>query len=147
MELVTGRRGPVHWTCLVGETSASTWDAYVDHLLRDLAPALAPGAIVLDIWHGCGSPPVRVRDRFARQFLVTPEVRHVRAHAVVTDSAMTRGALTAINWVIKRPFEERVFGQPAGALTWLKELAPELDVAGLMADIEAASPVCRDLRW
>ena len=147
MEMAAGQRGPVHWTCLVGPGTASTWDAYVDHLLRDVAGQLAPGDIVLDVWHGCGPPPARIRDRFAKQFLVTPEVRHVRAHVVVTNSGLTRGALTAINWLIKRPFEERVFASPEPAFAWLKDLAPDLDVDALMADMEKANPACRTLQW
>jgi hypothetical protein len=55
--------------------------------------------------------------------------------------------MTAINWVIQRPFAERVFARPDDAFPWLVEYAPDLDVTALRAAIDAAAPGVFALRW
>lgn len=43
------------------------------------------------------------------------------AHAIVTNNALTRGALTAILWVFSPPWQIRVFTSMFEADSWLRE--------------------------
>jgi len=147
MTMATGQLGSCHFQVMYGTASGADWERFADHLIDTVGPRLAPGDVVLDLWHDVGAPPAQARARFTRRFLEAPSARHVRAHALVTNSLLSRGALTAINWVIQRPFAERVFARPDEALPWLVEHAPDLDVARLRAAIEAAAPGVFDLRW
>lgn len=147
MVMVTGQHGRCHFQVMRGASTDADWERYVDHLIDTLAPRLVPGDVVLDLWLDAGAPPAKARARFARRFLETPAVRHIRAHALVTTSVVHRGVLTAINWVIARPFEERVFARPDEAMAWLVDHDADLDVAGLRAAIAAAAPGVLARRW
>lgn len=147
MAMATGQLGCCHWQVMYGAASDADWDRFVDHLIDDLGPRLVPGDVVLDLWHDVGAPPAKARARFAERFLTAPTSRHLRAHALVTNSLVSRGALTAINWVIQRPFAERVFARPDDAFSWLVEYAPDLDVTALRAAIDVAAPGVLARRW
>ncbi len=41
--------------------------------------------------------------------------------ALVTESSLHRGALTAITWVVPLPFDVKFFSDSAGAERWLRE--------------------------
>lgn len=49
-------------------------------------------------------------------------VATLRRHAIASDSAITRGVVTAMNWVSSKPYDERIFPTPEAALVWLGEL-------------------------
>ena len=105
------------------------------------------GDIVLDLWFDAGMPSSKNRARFTSEFTRSVITQRVQAHALVTNSTLSRGVLTAINWVIKRPFQERVFAQPADGLAWIGSLKPDLDIGALRRDIEMAVPGFTSLHW
>ena len=41
--------------------------------------------------------------------------------ALITDSALHRGALTALTWLVPLPFDVKFFPQPEAAERWLRE--------------------------
>ena len=47
--------------------------------------------------------------------------RVIIATAIVADSPMVRGVITAINWFAPPPYPQRVFSRRAEAETWLRE--------------------------
>lgn len=68
-------------------------------------------------------------------------------HAVVTNNSVTRGLLTALNWVVKPKYDERVFKAPPPALEWLTTRCPTLQPSAVLADLARANPEFGFLRW
>ena len=64
----------------------------------------------------------------------------ITGSAMVLDSALARGALTALNWLFRKPFPEKVFSSADPALEWLREKDSEIDSAALWAGLKAAVP-------
>jgi hypothetical protein len=60
--------------------------------------------------------------------------------ALVIDSVVHRGAITALSWLVKKPFAERIFNSPLAAIKWLTETHPELDPEAVRASIVAQVP-------
>ena len=144
--MFTGSRPGCHWQCLIGPADEGTWTRYIDHMIA-LQKQVQPGDVVLDLWFDAGRPSAADRARFTSEFSASPVVQRVRAHAVATNSPISRGILTAVNWVIKRPFDERLFATPDAALTWLATMAPDLNTDAVQADLDSAIPGFRSLRW
>lgn len=146
MELVVGKVQHCHWQCLRGAVTPAGWQAYVDHLLG-LQTRLLHGDLIVDLWHGCGLPPAEQRARFVEGFRNMNGLERIRAHVFVTDSALSRGVLTGVNWIIRRPFEERVFATPEAGLAWIARAAPDVDVAAIRRDMRAQIAGYDDIRW
>ena len=146
MTLYAGFRMGCHWQVLVGPADEASWTQLIDRLIG-LEAVVEPGDIVLDLWFDAGMPSSKNRARFTSEFTRSVITQRVQAHALVTNSTLSRGVLTAINWVIKRPFQERVFAQPADGLAWIGSLKPDLDIGALRRDIEMAVPGFTSLHW
>ena len=56
------------------------------------------------------------------------------------DSVLARGAVTAIGWLVKKPFSEKVTATGAQAMAEVKALHPDVDTEQLWAEIKAAVP-------
>ena len=56
-------------------------------------------------------------------------VSALERHAIASDSAITRGVVTAMNWVSSKPYDERIFPSPGAALRWLGELDPSVNAS------------------
>jgi hypothetical protein len=65
--------------------------------------------------------------------------------ALVIDSTVHRHAITALSWIVKKPFEERIFNSPLSAIKWLTEKHPALDPEAVRASM--ASQVPRHSLW
>lgn len=146
MQLERGEHQRCHWHVLIGATTEADWDRYIASL-RSTVPLLQPGDVLLDIWHDTGRASPQQRQQFTTWFQQTPEIEHVRAHAVVTNSVISRGLLTAVNWVVRPPFAERAFSTPVEGLMWLQRLRADLDVFQLAQPILAAAPLLATLPW
>ena len=87
--------------------------------------------------------PNATQRRAAKDFIDQNAVRTIERLAALTNSALLRGALTALNWIMPdskmRAYEPREYSQ---ALTWVHEVA-EFDVASAH---EAWRDACRVLK-
>lgn len=139
--------GSCQWSCVVGAVDDDIVAQFVDHI-GGLSAAPPRGVTVIDLAHGISAPNARQRTAIAT---AVANVRHkdrILGHAVVTNSAVARGVLTAINWLATaRPFPEKVFDAPRPALAWLKERDPELDLAAVLDGVAKEVPSFRSLRW
>jgi hypothetical protein len=146
MEMVTGQIGRCHWQWLQGAIEGAGWRRYIDHMFT-VGDKLQQGDVILDLWHDTGRPGAAERHLFADQFMKHPGVHLVRAHAFVTNSTVTRGMLTAINWMIERPFEEKVFARPDDAVGWLAGIDPRVDASALLESVRQAVSGYAAFRW
>lgn len=146
MTFYRGMLGPCRWACVIGEFSDQDVEGFLSHL-RDVVEHRVPGQLILDITHDVGMPTAVQRKQIAEIIGRATNLQLVGGHAVVVNSAVVRGTLTAINWVVRPSFEEKVFGNPRDAVAWLAERNPALDGAALLQDIERAVPKLGNLRW
>jgi hypothetical protein len=134
------------WALVRGRLNEDTIASFVEHVKR-VASGHRPGLLVLDMAHDISAPNPLQRK------LITDAVNDgtgkdfIAAHAVVSNSAIARGVLTAVNWfVTSRPYAERVFSNPREALTWLATHG-DVDVEAALRDISTAAPPFETLRW
>ena len=85
-------------------------------------------------------PPNASERKLLADMLRSGDADRVSAHAMVTDSALVRGVMTALDWVVKKPFKESAFADAREAVRWLATFTPELHVTEVVLAISAAVP-------
>lgn len=139
--------GICRWSVTTGKVGDAEIDAFVENV-HAIAEATMPGYVVLDIVHGISMPTPLQRKRVAEAVAsATAKTRFLTAHALATNSAAARGVLTAVNWFIKRSFDEKVFGAPRDALGWLATFSEKIDTEAVLADILRRVPAFGTLKW
>jgi hypothetical protein len=138
--------GDCAYSVVVGPFSEQEYRLYLDHL-GAVVNNLHPGVVVLDCLFQIPRPTPLQRQAIGEVVnqARTPEL--VAGHAVVTSSAAGRGALTAINWVVRKPFPEKVFGKPGDALAWLHERNPRVSPEAVMQELHTRVPGFETLAW
>lgn len=135
-----GLDGRVGWSYFGVKLTQDDWDRYVAHHLA-LANSGATRLSLMTIARAPNPPNAHMRRQISE---LIEEQSHildrVNANAMVLDSALARGALTAINWISPKPFHEKTFKHFADAAVWLAAVDPMADVAALRQAIEAAVP-------
>lgn len=139
--------GICRWSVTIGKVGDAEVDAFVDNV-HAIADATTPGYVVLDIVHGISMPTPLQRQRVAEAVTAaTKKTRVLTAHALATNSAAARGVLTAVNWFVRRSFEEKVFAAPRDALSWLATVSDKVDPEAVVAEIQREVPAFGALRW
>lgn len=86
--------------------------------LGEKIPELGPGALMFSF---ANSP--RMFNAEERQALVelvrSGGLQALKRNAIVTNNSIARGILTAMNWIIAKPYDEKIFADPAAAIDWL----------------------------
>lgn len=146
MTLVTGRVGACTWSVVQGSLDEATTDRFVEYL-RDLADNIVPNQVVLDITRDVGMPTPVQRGRIIDAIKGAPKLELIAGHALVIDSVVGRGLLTAINWVVRPPFEEKLFPDPSAAVAWLQGRNGGIAGNEVMARIASAVPGFDGWNW
>lgn len=142
----SGDVGICRWAFFRG---AST-DAMVEQLVTHIHGSRPrEGTVLIDIAYDITFPSALQRTRIAEAVkdALGTHRRLISGHAVVTNSAVTRATMTAINWLVRPQFPEQIFSDPASALAWLNQLSPTVDVDATQAAIRAAVPGFDRLAW
>lgn len=126
------------WSWFYGDTSNDDWSAYLHHLETTYS-ARNPNAVLLTVAYKNERPNAAQRAALA-DLSKRLDLNSVKAHAFATDSPLTRGVLTAINWVIKKPFPERIFDNVPSGLLWLERSAGGPHAGDLLQALAAAVP-------
>jgi hypothetical protein len=134
--------GPIFWGYFHGEYSDEGFASYIE---AAEAAMLSPGfgGAVLTIAHAPRMPNAMQRKSLAVLASRTGR-QHVTRHAISSDSRVARCVVTAMNWLTSKPFDERIFDSPHGALDWLSSGAPAVG-EGLWARIRDVVPPSRQL--
>jgi hypothetical protein len=142
--IVVGETGLCRWSCVRGELGPGDIATFVGHIRGTRA---RPGLVMVDIAHDITAP------RAAERRDIADAVRDclagttgIAGHVLVSNSAVARGVLTAINWVVKTPFPEHVASSPEAGLAWAKQQSPELDVDATLQAIARQVPWFATLR-
>jgi hypothetical protein len=129
------------WFYFHGDLTEADWDAYMEHLELHtrLEGALTETSMIISYRSGSPTPTMRrrvadfMRDRQA-------VLAHLKGNAMVADSAVARGTLIAVNWLFKKPFDERVFPEPRAALRWVEEISEVARADEIWREIARAVP-------
>jgi len=143
--IVVGETGLIRWSCVRGDLGPDDIDAFVGHLRGTRS---RPGLIMFDITHDISPPTAPERRDIADAVRDTlASTSGIAGHVVVSNSAVARGVLTAINWMVKTPFPEHVASSPTAGLVWAKQQSPELDVDAFQEAVAHEVPWYAALRW
>jgi hypothetical protein len=134
-----GEVGACWWDYFQGEMRDSDWSGYIAHLERFSRSGLT--GVFLNVAYNSNPPSAAHRRRLAETAAQHPDTpKRVMAGAHAMNSTMARGALTAINWVFRKPYPERVVATPTEALDWLGQQTPDLDLAAIRKAIKDTVP-------
>lgn len=101
-------------------------EAYLEEFGSSIAARTGPYATVLDLTHSTGLTPAQ-RKRLTDQMNGDPHgiLDRCACTALVFQSALLRGMLTAIFWLRnRRDTETQVFGDPDSAVAWCEARLP-----------------------
>jgi hypothetical protein len=145
MPFYHGTDGAFAWFYLHGTVTDADWNQYLETIEHGMAENTT--TVSLTIAYQATLPTPIQRRRLAD--LVSREAMRqdlsLKALAFATDSSLARGALTAINWLVKKPFPEKVFGNPVKAIEWLATITPGLNARAAWARIGSRLPEAQ--RW
>jgi hypothetical protein len=126
--------------CGAKTLSDEDWREYLRGSL-DVAHELGRGPNVSLIAFA-GAHPNAGQRRISADFMKKERVRPIERVAILTDSELLRGAMTAFGWLVPnlkyRPFKP---SDSAGALAWLREVGQFDEKTALEAWAEAKSTV------
>ena len=124
----------LYWSYQHGSFTDEEWDGFVADLTRLIKDK--PGGGVLTIVYSSEVPSPTQRKALAAAVSDAPSTFK---HAFVTDSRFSRGVLTALDWLMKKPYQERYFALPMEGINWLaSELGENPDY--VRTEIVAAVP-------
>ena len=144
--IVTGETSLCRWAFGQGPVERGDIDAFVAHIRGTVD---RPGLVLVDILHNLTPAPAatdRRRIADAVNDVLVP-CTAITGHAVVLNSAIALGAVTAMNWAVKTPFPEATFSSPERALAWARSRSPALDESAVLAAWRAQIPGFAALQW
>jgi len=143
--IVVGETGLCRWMCGSGTIAPGEVDIFVAHI-RGTRPR--PGLVMVDLVHDISTPSAADRRHIAEAVrTVLSTSPDIAGHALISNSAVARGVMTAINWVAKTPFPEGTFSTPADGLAWAAQRSPTIDPAAMLAVLHEQVPGFASLRW
>jgi len=137
MPFWSGRVGNCLWSYAHDKASTSDWESYLAAHRRALTTAPRPTTMLTVVYQA--SPP-NAGERKMLADMVRGSADAILAHAMVADTAIARGVLTALDWLVKKPFKESVFSDVREGVRWLTTFTPELRVTEIVLAIAAAVP-------
>lgn len=137
-----GKNGPGYcWIYFKNEITDKDWEKGLRVLEEFMFNQSGHGVICTIALNGATISPAQRKllkehgDRNQKTF------ENVKAHAFVTDSLIIKGTLTALSWVIRKPFPEKVFGSYHEAIEWLMTKETKRNLARMAIEIEGALEV------
>jgi hypothetical protein len=106
-----------------GDTDDALWQDYLERSRQGYARVQQGDVAITIAVHGARPSPVQ-RKQLVALIEELGGLSKFSRHAFLTDSALSFGANTAINWVTRKAFEEKSFLDPRAALAWLSSVHP-----------------------
>jgi len=138
MPIWMGRAKDCTWSYTVGKLTTAEWGTFVA-TLRDELTRPPQASTILTVTHQV-TPPNADQRKLLADLLRSGAADKVKAHAFVTDSRIAQGVLTALDWLVKKPYKESVFTDARDSVRWLATFSPELTVTELVLSIVAIVP-------
>jgi hypothetical protein len=139
MALWHGQVGNCLWFYFSGKLTQETWREYIAVMREGIGREDA--IVALTVAYRSESPSASMRKELA-VFMNSHAnaISALEASAFVTESALARGAMTAMQWISRRPFHEKTHGSIDAALAWLAGMAPGLDPGAVVDDMRRNIP-------
>ncbi|MCA9642366.1 MAG: hypothetical protein KC492_16810 [Myxococcales bacterium] len=147
MALYSGQVGACFWTCVMGAFSDEEAAQFAEGILRLGALTRSQDIVVLDVCYDIPLPKPMHRKLIADAVEAIPDKSHVVGHALVSNSTVAQGVLTAINWFVKPVFPEKVFRDPSSGVAWLSAQLPSLSPRRILDAMAQDVPGFERLRW
>ena len=152
MGLVTGFVEPVMWASLLVHSTDDEVEAYIDQFIQGIHWAQANDTqfVALVLFHRSTGPNSVQRKRMAEGIREYNDdlAKRLIGVSYAFDSAVLRGAVTAISWIVREPFKEKVFSRPRDAAKHLRLWLPSIDPGSVLAEVKASLPdEHRDAIW
>lgn len=145
--LATGKIGVCYWTLIVGTSDDVEFFRYLDFIRNVLGQSMDPNDVVLTMMFDMPLPNAVKRRALASAIEDGKKTGQPLPHAVVTNSKIGRGIMSAINWMQKPVAPEGFFAAPEPAFTWLRGYNPQVSAEQIAQEIEAKAPGFQALRW
>jgi serine/threonine protein kinase len=140
----SGRVGRLWWFHYSGPCTEEMWRQYLEMVERMIDGGQE--CTLACLAHRADAPSPVQRKRMAAFIEKNHDgLKRLDRFALVIDSTVHRHAITALSWIVKKPFEERIFNSPLSAIKWLTEKHPALDPEAVRASM--ASQVPRHSLW
>lgn len=137
MAFYGGLNGECVWTYFSDGISTSDWAAHIQQCETEVTFP----RVRLTIAVNCPPPTASQRKALAQFFKENPvRLTELRASAFVVDSAVGRAALTAMGWLVPKPFPEKSFDDPREALRWLETFPAKFNPDNVLAAIALQVP-------
>jgi len=136
----SGVVGATWWFYFTGASTDEVWRAYLAHSDAMLDSGVEYPSL-LCIAHRA-DPPSAEHRRWMSDYITAEQarLRSLLGFALVMDSPLHVLALKAINWVVKKPFPEKVCGSPITAARWLRAQGATLDEHLLLESLRGSVP-------
>lgn len=134
-----GRVGRLWWFHYSGACTEKTWRAYLE-FVQQMLDTGEPATFLCLAYQADASSALQ-RNAMA-EFIQRNrhELTRLDRFALVIDSVRHRHAITAIGWLVRKPFEERIFSSPLAAIRWLTEKHVDMDPVAVREAIAGAVP-------
>ncbi|MCB9587335.1 MAG: hypothetical protein H6718_18185 [Polyangiaceae bacterium] len=147
MAVYSGQVGACFWTCVMGAFSDDEAGQFAEGIRRLGALTRSQDIVVLDVCYDIPLPKPMHRKLIADAVEAIPDKSHVVGHALVSNSTVAQGVLTAINWFVKPVFPEKVFRDPSSGVAWLSAQLPSLSPRRILDAMAQDVPGFERLRW
>jgi len=136
----SGVVGSTWWFYFTGPSVDEVWRAYLAHSRAMLDSGVERPSLICMAHRA--DPPSAEHRRWISDYIAADHVRlrRLRGFALVMDSPLHVMALKAINWVVKKPFPEKVCGSPITAVRWLESLGAELNERAFLNGVRLVVP-------
>jgi hypothetical protein len=121
-----GQVGRCLWSYHSGQTSDEDWAVFIEYYREFNAAVIASGelgAAITFTWKAA-VPSAKRRKQLADMLSLISNRKVLAGHAMVTDSRAMQVGITALDWIVKKSYPEKVFVSAADALDWLNAQRP-----------------------
>jgi serine/threonine protein kinase len=130
----SGRVGRLWWFHYTGPCTDETWRRYLE-MVQQMVDT-KQGSTLLCLAHQADAPSAIQRKQLAEFIHDNRQgLSGLDRFALVIDSVVHRHAITAISYLVRKPFAERIFNSPLAAIRWLTENHSELQAEAVRAAI------------
>ncbi len=139
MSYWSGRAGPCWWSYFHGEITAADWQAFLA-FSRESYTRGTRGEVITTLPFAVSAPSALMRKQLGALIDETAADNRIHYHAFATDSRVTYAINTAVNWLTRKPYEERTFHDPLEAFAWLRSVNADVVPEALASDIRQTVP-------
>lgn len=127
-----------YWSYHSGAHTDASWKAYLADLEHCLAKAHGP-VVLITFVQGL-SPPSAAQRKALADLTQREAAKKVTHHCFITRSRVIQLTLTALDWLVKKHYQEKAFVNAMEGLRWVGSQLPGCDTRAIVEQIVARVP-------